>query len=65
MGSLTETAIPSFGGFKKYLKHVNHGLSAVTFINKSYFVSLEVTATVTGLFYLLLKSQVSISHPVR
>ena len=55
MESLTEPATPHFWGLKKYLKHVNHGLSAVTFINKRYFNLLEITATVTGLFYLLLK----------
>ena len=65
MESLTEPARPRLGGLKKYLKHVNHGLSAVTFINKRHFILLEITATVTGLFYLLLKISVSISHPVR
>ena len=55
MESLTEPARPPFGGLKKYLKHVNHGLSAVTFINERYFILLEITATVTGWFYLLLK----------
>ena len=34
---------------------VNHGLSALTFINKRYFILLEIIATVTGLFSLLLK----------
>ena len=45
MESLTEPARPRFEGLKKYLKHVNHGLSAVTFISKSYFLLLEITAT--------------------
>ena len=55
MESSTEPARPRFGGLKKYLKHVNHGLSAVTFINKRYFNLLEITATATGLFNFLLK----------
>ena len=55
MESFTEPARPRSGGLKKHLKHVNHGLSAVTVINKRYSISLEITATVTGLFYLLLK----------
>ena len=42
MESLTEPARPHFGGLKKCLKHVNHGLSAVTFINKRYFILLEI-----------------------
>ena len=55
MESLTEPARPLFGGLKKYLKHVNHGLSAVTFINKRYFILFEITASVMSSFYLLLK----------
>ena len=54
MESLTEPARPRFGGLKKYLKHV--ACNAVTFINKRYFILLEITATVrAGLFYFLLK----------
>ena len=40
------------GGLKKIPETgtVNHGLSALTFINKRYFILLEIIATVTGLF---------------
>ena len=55
MESLTEPARLPFGGLKKYPKHANHGLSAVTFINKRYsWVGHDVTKNQTKKLSILL-----------
>ena len=55
MESLTEPARRPSGGLKKYLKHVNPGLSAVTSINKRYFILLEITEITNGFVLLILE----------
>ena len=53
MESSTEPARERVGGSQKNTWNwytVSHGLSALTFINKRYFILLDIIATVTGLF---------------